>query len=51
LPIRPAESKFSEPPRLEKPQAGFYRLKIGKVDVIAINDGAAFDVLGVLAKN
>ncbi len=42
---------FSEPSRLEKPQAGFYRLKIGKVDVIAVNDGAAsFDVLGVLAK-
>jgi len=43
---------FSEPPRLEKPQAGFYRLKIGKVDVIAVNDGASpFDVLGVLAKD
>jgi ABC-type branched-subunit amino acid transport system ATPase component len=43
---------FSEPPRLEKPQAGFYRFKIGKVDVIAVNDGAAsFDVLGVLAKD
>jgi hypothetical protein len=43
---------FSEPPRLEKPQAGFYRLKIGKVDVIAVNDGASsFGVLGVLAKD
>jgi hypothetical protein len=43
---------FSDPPRLEKPQAGFYRLKIGKIDVIAVNDGASsFDVLGVLAKD
>jgi hypothetical protein len=43
---------FSDPPRLEKPQAGFYRLKIGEVDVIAVNDGASsFDVLGVLAKD
>jgi hypothetical protein len=32
---------FSDPPRLEKPQAGFYRLKIGKVDVIAVNDDAS----------
>jgi hypothetical protein len=32
---------FSDPPRLEKPQAGFYRLKIGEVDVIAVNDGAS----------
>ena len=43
---------FSDPPRLEKPQAGFYRLKIGKIDVIAVNDGASsFDVLGLLAKD
>ena len=42
---------FSEPSTLDKPQAGFYRLKIGKVDVIAVNDGASsFDILGVLAK-
>jgi glyoxylase-like metal-dependent hydrolase (beta-lactamase superfamily II) len=43
---------FSEPSRLEKPQAGFYRLKIGKIDVIAVNDGAAsFDILDLLPKD
>jgi glyoxylase-like metal-dependent hydrolase (beta-lactamase superfamily II) len=47
----PAAAQFSEPPLLDKPQAGYYRLKIGKVDVIAVSDGgAAFDVLGVVAK-
>jgi hypothetical protein len=40
---------FSDPPTLEQPQAGFYRFKIRKPDVIAVNDGATlFDVLGVL---
>jgi glyoxylase-like metal-dependent hydrolase (beta-lactamase superfamily II) len=43
---------WAGPPRLEKPRAGFYRLKIGKVDIIALSDGASlFDVLGVLAKD
>jgi glyoxylase-like metal-dependent hydrolase (beta-lactamase superfamily II) len=47
----PAAAQFSEPPLLDKPQAGYYRLKIGKVDVIAVSDGAAaFDILGVVAK-
>ena len=47
----PAAAQFSEPPLLDKPQAGYYRLKIGKVDVIAVSDGgAAFEVLGVVAK-
>jgi glyoxylase-like metal-dependent hydrolase (beta-lactamase superfamily II) len=47
----PAAAQFSDPPLLDKPQAGYYRLKIGKVDVIAVSDGgAAFDVLGVVAK-
>jgi glyoxylase-like metal-dependent hydrolase (beta-lactamase superfamily II) len=51
--VGPAHAEpLSEPPRLDKPQAGFYRLKIGKVDVIAVNDGAApFDVLSVLASD
>ena len=47
--VAPAAAQFTEPPQLDKPQAGFYRLKIGKIDVIAVNDGAAiFDVLGVV---
>jgi glyoxylase-like metal-dependent hydrolase (beta-lactamase superfamily II) len=44
-----AAEPFSEPPQLDKPQAGYHRLKVGKIDVIAVNDGAAvFDVLGVI---
>jgi glyoxylase-like metal-dependent hydrolase (beta-lactamase superfamily II) len=44
-----AAEPFSEPPELDKAQAGFYLLKIGKIDVIAVNDGAAlFDILGVV---
>src|ERR1700682_3676167 len=50
--VGPAAAQFDEPPTLDKSQAGYYRLKIGKVDVIAVNDGAAaFDVLGVVAEN
>lgn len=42
----PAAAQFSEPPLLDKPQAGYYRLKIGKVDVIAVSDvGVALDQL------
>lgn len=45
----PAAGQFDGPSMLDKPQAGFYRLKLGKVDVIAVNDGAAsFDVLSVV---
>jgi glyoxylase-like metal-dependent hydrolase (beta-lactamase superfamily II) len=44
-----AAEPFSEPPQLDRPQAGYYRLKLGKIDVIAVNDGAAlFDILGVV---
>jgi glyoxylase-like metal-dependent hydrolase (beta-lactamase superfamily II) len=44
-----AAEPFSEPPELDKSQARYYRLKIGQVDVIAVNDGAAiFDILGVV---
>ena len=44
-----AAEPFSEPPQLDKPQAGYYRLKIGKVDVIAVSDGAAaFDILSIV---
>jgi glyoxylase-like metal-dependent hydrolase (beta-lactamase superfamily II) len=44
-----AAEPFREPPQLDKPQAGYYRLKVGKIDVIAVNDGAAvFDVLAVI---
>jgi glyoxylase-like metal-dependent hydrolase (beta-lactamase superfamily II) len=47
-----AAAPFSEPPQLDKPQAGYYRLKLGKVDVVAVNDGAGiFDILGVVPKN
>ena len=45
----PAAGQFDGPSTLDKPQAGFYRLKLGKVDVIAVNDGAAsFDVLSAV---
>lgn len=50
--VSPALAQFKEPPTLDKAQAGYYRLKIGKVDVIAVNDGAAaFDMLGVVAED
>src|ERR1700680_3655707 len=46
-----APEPFSEPSQLDQLQAGYYRLKIGKINVIAVNDGAAvFDVLGVIPK-
>src|ERR1700682_1509443 len=45
----PATAQFSEPPLMDKLQAGYYRLKIGKVDVIAVSDGAAaFDILSIV---
>jgi hypothetical protein len=39
----PAAAQFSEPPLLDKPQAGYYRLKIGKVDVIAVSARCPLD--------
>jgi glyoxylase-like metal-dependent hydrolase (beta-lactamase superfamily II) len=45
----PTTAQFSEPPLMDKLQAGYYRLKIGKVDVIAVSDGAAaFDILSIV---
>src|ERR1700731_1289482 len=45
----PTAAQFSEPPVMDKPQAGYYRFKIGRVDVIAVSDGGgAFDILGVV---
>ena len=37
------------PPQLDKPQAGFYRLKVGRVEVTALSDGTlTWDALGQL---
>jgi hypothetical protein len=42
---------FTEESKLDKAQTGFYRLRIGKIDVTALSDGSAgFFVLNVLAK-
>src|ERR1700681_3870915 len=47
-----AAEPFSEPSQLDQLQAGYYRLKIGKINVIAVSDGAAtFDVLGIIPKD
>ena len=47
----PTAAQFSEPPVMDKPQAGYYRFKIGRVDVIAVSDGGgAFDILGVVPR-
>ena len=47
----PTAAQFSEPALMDKPQAGYYRFKIGKVDVIAVSDGGgAFDILGVVPR-
>jgi len=35
----PPDVRISEASKLDKPQAGYYRMKIGKVDVIALTDG------------
>ena len=46
----PADRPFTEESKLENAQAGFHRLKIGKIDVTALSDGSAgFFVLNVLA--
>ena len=35
----PPDVKISEASKLDKPQAGYYRMKIGTMDVIALTDG------------
>ena len=35
----PPEVKISEGSKLDKSQAGYYRMRIGKIDVIALTDG------------
>ncbi len=35
----PPDVKISEASKLDKSQAGYYRMKIGKIDVIALTDG------------
>src|SRR3984893_9538162 len=47
----PEAGPFTEESKLDKDQAGFYRLRIGKIDVTALSDGTGgFFVLNVLAK-
>jgi glyoxylase-like metal-dependent hydrolase (beta-lactamase superfamily II) len=47
----PEAGPFTEESKLDKAQAGFYRVKIGKIDVTALSDGSGgFFVLNVLAK-
>ena len=47
----PTAAQFDEPSMMDKPQAGYYRFKIGKVDVIAVSDGGStFDILGIVPK-
>jgi hypothetical protein len=37
--------------KLDKVQAGFYRMKVGAIDVIALSDGTAgFEVVEMLSK-
>ena len=48
----PADSLFTEESNLDSAQAGFHRLKIGKIEVTALSDGTAgFFVLNVLAES
>src|SRR5258706_389868 len=49
---QPAEAQqLSAESKLDKLQAGFYRMKIGTIDVIALSDGTAgFEVLEMLSK-
>jgi len=35
----PPAVRISEASKLDKPQAGYYRMKIGKIEVIALTDG------------
>jgi len=47
----PADGPFTEESKLDKAQAGFDRIKIGKLDVTALSDGSGgFFVLNVLAE-
>src|SRR6266850_2253189 len=48
----PAEAQqLTAESKLDKLQAGFYRMKIGTIDVIALSDGTAgFEVLEMLSK-
>jgi hypothetical protein len=36
----PADGPLTEESKLDKAQAGFYRAKIGKIDVTALSDGS-----------
>jgi hypothetical protein len=36
----PADGPFTEESKLDKAQAGFYQIKIGKIDVTALSDGS-----------
>ena len=35
----PPDVRISEASKLDKPQAGYYRMKIGKIEVTALTDG------------
>jgi len=46
------DAPFTKESILESPQSGFYRLKIGKIEVTAVSDGTGgFFVLNALAKS
>src|SRR5260221_12062079 len=49
---QPAEAQqLSAESKLDKLQAGFYRMRIGTIDIIALSDGTAgFEVLEMLSK-
>src|SRR5260370_17321522 len=45
----PPDVRLSEGSKLDKSQAGYYRMKIGKIDVIALTDGTiGVDFLALL---
>jgi len=45
----PADVRISEGSKLDKSQAGYYRMKIGKIDIIALTDGTiGVDFLSLL---
>ena len=45
----PPDVRISEGSKLDKSQAGYYRMKIGKIDIIALTDGTiGVDVLALL---
>jgi glyoxylase-like metal-dependent hydrolase (beta-lactamase superfamily II) len=47
----PASAQLTAESKLDKLQAGFYRMKIGALDVVALSDGTAgFDVLALLSR-